>query len=71
VTIPLRPGVKFHDGEPLNAEAVKFSLERHLTLAGSFRKPELAAVDRIEVADPAAVRIILKQPFSPLIRRVK
>src|SRR3954451_11371241 len=32
VTIKLRPGVKFHDGEPLNAEAAKFSLERHLNM---------------------------------------
>src|SRR5499433_4248532 len=39
VTIKLRPGVKFHDGEPFNAEAAKFSLERHVTMAGSFRKP--------------------------------
>src|ERR1700759_1847468 len=30
VTIKLRPNVKFHDGEPFNAEAAKFSLERHL-----------------------------------------
>src|SRR5262245_2717966 len=29
VTIKLRPGVKFHDGEPLDAEAAKYSLERH------------------------------------------
>src|SRR6185369_9388310 len=42
-TIKLRPGVKFHDGEAFNAEAAKFSLERHLTFPGSFRKPELAA----------------------------
>jgi peptide/nickel transport system substrate-binding protein len=70
VTISLRPGVKFHDGEPMNAEAVKFSLERHLTLTGSFRKPELAAVDRIEAPDPATVRILLKQPFSPLIAQL-
>ena len=40
VTIKLRPGVKFHDGEPFDAEAAKFSLERHLTMPGSFRKPE-------------------------------
>ena len=43
VTIKLRPDVKFHDGEPFDAEAAKFSLERHLNMQGSFRKPELAA----------------------------
>lgn len=67
VTIKLRPGVKFHDGEPFNAEAAKFSLERHLTVAGSFRKPELAAIDHIDVVDPLTIKIALKSPFSPLI----
>ena len=38
MTIKLRPGVKFHDGEPFDAEAAKFSIERHLTLPTSFRK---------------------------------
>jgi peptide/nickel transport system substrate-binding protein len=70
VTIKLRPGVKFHDGEPLNAEAAKASLERHLTLQGSFRKPELAAVDRVEVVDPLTIRLVLKTPFSPLIAQL-
>jgi peptide/nickel transport system substrate-binding protein len=70
VTIRLRPGVKFHDGEELNAEAAKFSLDRHLTMTGSFRKPELAAVDRVEVVDPLTIRIVLKAPFSPLIAQL-
>ncbi|MDI1266163.1 MAG: ABC transporter substrate-binding protein, partial [bacterium] len=70
VTIKLRPGVKFHDGEPLDAEAAKYSIERHLTLSGSFRKPELASVDRVEVADPLTFKLILKAPFSPLIAQL-
>src|SRR4051812_40112185 len=67
VTIKLRPNVKFHDGEPFDAEAAKFSLERHLTFPGSFRKPELAALDHVEVIDPLTIKLMLKSPFSPLI----
>ena len=70
VTIKLRPGVKFHDGESMDAEAVKFSLERHIGMQGSFRKPELAAVDNIEVVDAGTVRLALKAPFSPLISQL-
>jgi len=70
VTIKLRPNVKFHDGEPMDAEAVKFSLERHLTMQGSFRKPELAAIDHIDVVDPLTVKLVLKAPFSPLIAQL-
>src|ERR1041384_6741221 len=62
VTIKLRPNVKFHDGEPFDAEAAKFSIERHLTMTGSFRKPELATVDHIEVLDPLTIKIVLKGP---------
>jgi peptide/nickel transport system substrate-binding protein len=67
VTIKLRPNVKFHDGEPLDAEAAKFSLERHLTFPASFRKPELAALDHVDVVDPLTIKLVLKSPFSPLI----
>src|SRR5713101_2408780 len=70
VTIKLRPGVKFHDGEPLDAEAAKFSLERHLNMQGSFRKPELATVDHVEVVDPLTIKLVLKAPFSPLIAQL-
>src|SRR5256714_5864764 len=70
VTIKLRPGVKFHDGEAFNAEAAKFSLERHLTFPASFRKPELAAVDHIDVVDPLTIKLALKTPYSPLIAQL-
>jgi peptide/nickel transport system substrate-binding protein len=70
VTIKLRPGVKFHDGEALDAEAVRFSLLRHLTMTGSFRKPEISAVERIDVIEPLTLRLVLKAPFSPLIAQL-
>ncbi len=70
VTIKLRPGVKFHDGEPFDAEAAKFSLERHLTFPGSFRKPELASVDHVDIVDPLTIKLVLKAPFSPLLAQL-
>jgi peptide/nickel transport system substrate-binding protein len=70
VAIKLRPGVKFQDGEPLDAEAAKFSLERHLTFPGSFRKPELAQLDHVDVVDPLTIKLVLKSPFSPLIAQL-
>jgi peptide/nickel transport system substrate-binding protein len=70
MTIKLRPGVKFHDGEPLDAEAAKFSIERHMTLPTSFRKSELASVDHVEVVDPLTIKLVLKTPYSPLIAQL-
>jgi peptide/nickel transport system substrate-binding protein len=70
VTIKLRAGVKFHDGEAFDAQAAKFSLDRHLTLPTSFRKPELAALDHVDVVDPLTIRLVLKTPFSPLIAQL-
>ena len=70
VTIKLRPNVKFQDGEKFDAEAAKFSLERHLNMQGSFRKPELAAIDTIDVVDPLTIKLNLKSPFSPLIAQL-
>ena len=70
VAIKLRPNVKFQDGEPFDAEAAKFSLERHLTFSGSFRKPELAQLDHVEVVDPLTIKLVLKSPFSPLIAQL-
>ncbi len=70
VTIKLRPGVRFHDGEPFDADAAKYSLERHLNFPTSFRKPELAALDHVDVVDPLTIKLILKAPYSPLIAQL-
>ncbi len=70
VVIALRPNVKFHDGEPMDAEAVRFSLDRHLNMAGSFRKPELGSVADISVVDPLTVKLTLKAPFAPLLAQL-
>jgi len=70
VTVKLRPGVKFHDGEPFDAEAAKYSLDRHLTMKASFRKPEIGLIDKVEIADPLTIRLLLKEPFSPLLAQL-
>ncbi|MBI3707832.1 MAG: ABC transporter substrate-binding protein [Proteobacteria bacterium] len=66
ITMKLRPGVKFHDGEPVNAAAVKFSLDRALTLPDSRRRSEISAVTNVAAVDDLTVRIELATPFSPL-----
>jgi len=66
----LRAGVVFHNGEPFDAAAVKYGLERHLTLPGSFRRTELSAIDHVEVVDPQTVRIVLKAPSAPFLAQL-
>jgi peptide/nickel transport system substrate-binding protein len=65
--IHLRPGVEFHNGEKFDADAVKYTLERHLNASGSFRRSEIGAMDRVEVIDPLTVRVVMKQAFSPFV----
>src|SRR5262245_21471591 len=67
LTMKLRPGVTFHDGEKLDAAAVKFNLERHKNLPGSSRRGELAVMESVDVVDPMTVRINLSAPFAPLL----
>jgi len=67
VTIKLRPGVKFNDGTAMNAESVRYSIDRHLNMKGSTRRSELESINTIEVVDPLTVRLRLKAPFSPLV----
>ena len=62
-TLTLKKGVKFHDGTPFNAEAVKFSLEKLMTgsQGGTFRM-----LDKVEVLNDVTAVVKLKQPY-PLL----
>jgi len=70
LTLKLRPNVTFHDGEKLDAAAVKYSLERHKTMPGSNRRGELALVATVDVVDPMTVRLNLSAPFAPLLAQL-
>jgi peptide/nickel transport system substrate-binding protein len=67
LTMKLRPGVTFHDGEKFDAAAVKFNIERHKNIAGSNRRGELLPVTSVDVVDDMTVRLNLSAPFSPLL----
>jgi len=70
LTMKIRPNVTFHDGEKLDAAAVKFNIERHKTMTGSNRRGELAPVSTVDVVDPSTVRINLSAPFAPLLAQL-
>ena len=64
----LRKGVKFHSGNPLTAEDVKFSLERILDpKTAATRAREFAVVQSVTAVDPHTVRIALKTPSAPFL----
>ena len=68
LTLRIRQGVTFHDGEKLDAAAVRFNLERHKTMPGSSRRGELAPIASVDVVDPLySARVRLSAPFGPLI----
>jgi peptide/nickel transport system substrate-binding protein len=60
----LRKGTRFHSGESVTAEDVKFSFERYRGISAKVLKDKVAAV---ETPDPARVRFKLKQPWPDFI----
>src|ERR1700722_9123931 len=68
--IRLRPGIMFHDGEKLDADAVEYKLNRDLTTKGSMRRGEINSIDTIEVVDSLTVLLSLHAPSSPLLAQL-
>jgi peptide/nickel transport system substrate-binding protein len=68
--IHLRPDVLFQDGEKLDADAVKFTLNRDLTMPRSLRKGEINDIQSVEVIDPLTVELVLKAPDSALLSQL-
>src|SRR5438477_8796000 len=56
----LRRGLRFHNGDPLTTDDVKFSFERY---KGTGAKELQARVQQVEIVDPLTVRFHLKEPW--------
>ncbi len=67
----LRPGVRFHNGEPFDAEAVRFSLQRYQDPATGF--PGLGFIQSLEtvkIIDPLTIDIVTRIPDGLLLNRL-
>ncbi len=72
-TFTLHPNVKFHDGTPFNAQAVKTSLERVCCSTVTF-KPQpgilgskVGGIDHVDAVDDMHAKVVLKKPLAPLV----
>lgn len=74
-TFHLRPGVRFHDGTPLDAEAVVFSFERQRDPFHPYHRPDFdywensykKIIEKIEAIGPLTVRITIERPYAPFL----
>src|SRR5215467_1961362 len=65
-TFKLRQGVKFHDGQELTSDDVKFTFDRLLDKSAG-GKADFTAVDKVEPAGKYQVKFVTKEPFAALL----
>src|SRR5262245_22125609 len=65
----LRSGVKFHNGEPFNAEAAKFTIDRLITKGVHQVYGGFATIERVEVVDPLTINVVTAKPDPVLAKR--
>src|SRR5215211_57794 len=62
VSVTLRPNLRFTDGTALDANAVKFSIDRAVAARNTNLAPEINNVGSVDVVDPSTVKITMKTP---------
>ena len=69
--LKLRRGITFHNGEPFNAEAVRFTFQRVLNPEQkSPNRATVSEVERVDVVDDLTVNLVLRSPYAPFLARL-
>src|SRR3989442_1040190 len=63
-TFMLRKGARFHNGEPVTADDVKFSWDRYKGASAKLLKDK---VKEVQILDPGQVRFVLREPWPDFI----
>ncbi|QLA19779.1 ABC transporter substrate-binding protein [Desulfolutivibrio sulfoxidireducens] len=66
-TFKIRKGITFDDGTPLDAEAVRYSLDRTLAI-GKGPADNIGAIASMKVVDPQTLEVTLKNPYGPFLQ---
>lgn len=66
ITVPLKDGFTFHDGEPLTAQDVKFTFDYLIEQEIPFFSSAVDPIESVEVPDDSTVVVNLKEPFAPI-----